>query len=105
MKFILYIGPLRLILALLTVILIAMAPFAGEASSLAGWDAVVGTVAPPLAGIMLWVIPLDIMMNRIFLADTEDAERHRRIFRLDLFLFIALLLAWSPFIIDLVRQS
>lgn len=105
MKFILYIGPLRLVLALLTVILIIMAPFAGEATSFTGWDAVVGTVAPALAVIMLWVIPLDIMMNRIFLADTEDAERHRRIFWLDLFLFMALLLAWSPFIIDLVRQS
>jgi hypothetical protein len=103
MKFIKYIGPMRLALALFTFILIGMAPFASEAS-FSGWGAVVGTVAPSLTAIMLFVLPLDMMMSRIFMTDTEGAERlrYRRILWLEFFLIIALILAWRPFISNLL---
>ncbi|ADE16223.1 conserved hypothetical protein [Nitrosococcus halophilus Nc 4] len=105
MEFIKYFGPMRIVLALFTFTLIGMAPFASEAS-FSGWGAVVGTVAPSLTVIMLFVLPLDMMMSRIFMTDTEGAQRlrYRRILWLEFFLFIALLLAWGPFIANLLRQ-
>lgn len=106
MKFITYIGPMRLALALFTLTLILMAPFASDAK-LAGWGIVVGSVAPALTVIMLFVIPLDMMMSRIFMTDTEGAQhlRYRRILWFELFLFMALLLAWGPFMANLLRQT
>jgi hypothetical protein len=105
MKFINYIGPMRLALALFTFILIGMAPFASEAS-FSGWGVVVGTVAPSMTMIMLFALPLDMMMSRIFMTDTEGAERlrYRRILWLELFLMIALILAWRSFIASLLPQ-
>lgn len=105
MKFINYLGPMRVALALFTFTLIGMAPFASGAS-LSGWGAVVGIVAPSLTVIMLFVLPLDMMMSRIFMSDAEGAQRlrYRRILWLELFLFLALLVAWGPFIANLLRQ-
>lgn len=106
MKFILYIGVLRLGLALFTFTLISMAPFASEAT-LVGWGIVVGAVAPAVTIIMLFLLPLDMMMSRIYMVDTEGAERlrYQRIFWLEFSLFIALAAAWGPFIANLLRQT
>ncbi|MGR6036348.1 MAG: hypothetical protein ACU4EQ_01095 [Candidatus Nitrosoglobus sp.] len=104
MKFIKYIGPMRFALALFAFILMGMAPFSIGAS-FSGWGVVVGTVAPALTIIMLFALPLDIMMSRIFMTDTEGAERVRywRIIGLELFLIIALIIAWRPFIARLLE--
>lgn len=106
MKFIMYIGPLRLALVLFTLILVSAAPFASDAEPV-GWGAFAGLVAPALTVIMFFVVPLDMMMSRIFMTDTEGAERlrYRRILWLEFLLLMALLLAWGPFIADLLRQT
>lgn len=105
MKFAKYIdiGPLRIGLTILVLTLIGMAPFASEAS-FSGWGVIVGTVAPSLTIIMLFVLPLDMMMSGIFMTDTEGAKRLRywRILALELILIIALVLAWKPFAANLI---
>ncbi|GEM21251.1 hypothetical protein [Nitrosococcus oceani] len=118
MKFIKYIGPMRIGLALFTLALMGMAPFAsGENSSdwgviasqenLSGWDMIVSMVAPSLTVIMFFVLSLDMMMNRIFMTDTEGPHRlrYRRVLWLDFSMIFILLLAWGPFFADLLRQS
>jgi hypothetical protein len=105
MNFIYYIGPMRIALALFTWLLIIMAPFAKEAD-FSGWGITVGTIAPALMVIMLFVLSLDILMSRIFMTDVEGAERirYRRIIWLQLFLLFILLLSWGPFLVNLLQQ-
>jgi hypothetical protein len=97
---------MRIALAVFTCLLIAMAPFAKEAG-FTGWGIMVGTIAPSLMVIMLFVISLDIMMSRIFMTDAKGAERirYRHIIWLELFLLLVLLLAWGPFLAELLQQS
>lgn len=117
MKFIKYIGPLRIGLALFTFALMGMAPFiSGEKFSdwsaiaseenFSGWGVMVSMVAPALTTIMFFVLSLDMMMNRIFMTDTEGANRlrYRRILWLDFSMIFILLLAWGPFFANLLRQ-
>ncbi|EDZ68507.1 hypothetical protein NOC27_1834 [Nitrosococcus oceani AFC27] len=56
---------------------------------------------------MFFVLSLDMMMNRIFMTDTEGPHRlrYRRVLWLDFSMIFILLLAWGPFFADLLRQS
>ncbi len=106
MRFIKHIGPLRGMLAAAVLLLIAVAPFAGsEESYKTGWEVIRGAVAPALAVIFAFVLPLDILMSLIFMTDQEEAGRHRykRVIYLDALLLAGLLLAWVPVIVARLR--
>lgn len=103
MTLIKYIGPLRIGLALLVLILVLSAPFADNAEA----NAFTGTIAPALTLVMLWVVPLDILMSSVFMSDSEGAERlrYRRALWFDIALEIALLLSWGPFFASALQQT
>ena len=117
-------GALRLALLAAVAVLAASAPFASIGSSGPGaFDAaralaagagapggphgigvslgVVWTnlVAPPLAVMMAFVIPLDMLMSRLYMADKRGAERarYRRILTAEALAFVLLAAAWTPF--------
>ena len=116
-------GALRLALLAAAAILAASAPFASTGSSGPGaFDAaralaaaggapgphgigvslgVVWTnlVAPPLAVMMAFVIPLDMLMSRLYMSDKQGAERarYRRILAAEALAFVLLAAAWTPF--------
>jgi len=101
------IGPMRIALLAITAFLIACAPFAGTGPVYAGWQFVPTVLAPVLAPIMLFVLPLEMTMSRLFMADEGEAgkQRYRRIIRIELFGFALLVLSWLPYLVRLWNAS
>ena len=61
-------------------------------------------VAPPLAVMMAFVVPLDMLMSRIYMTDKPATERarFRRILAVEGLAFILLVAAWAPFFVALL---
>ena len=99
-----YIGLLRLLLAALTLALIATAPFAELDAGINGVQLYTNVIGPALTMIVFFVLLLDMLMTRVFMAEKQDSERERykRILYLEMSLLCMLLLSWAPFIRALV---
>ena len=112
-------GALRAALLAAIAVLVASAPFASlhpgafdVSVALAGDDgpfAAPGAiwltlVAPPLAVMMAFVVPLDMLMSRIYMTDKQGAERarYRRILAAEALAFVLLATAWAPFFFALL---
>ncbi len=100
-------GPLRTMLVVLVLLLIAVGPFSGGEARVEGFAVFTSVVAPAFYVIMLFVIPLDITMTRVFMGESRGAERarYRFIIRLEVVLMVLMVLAWLPFVLDLLRRS
>ena len=61
-------------------------------------------VAPPLAVMMAFVVPLDMLMSRIYMADKEGTERarYRRILAAEALAIALLIAVWTPFFASLL---
>lgn len=125
---VLELGALRIALVAAVAVLVASAPFASldpdamdsidlaralivENAALGSRDldlslGIVWTtlVAPPLAVMMAFVVPLDMLMSRIYMTDKQGAERarYRRILAVEAFALAALIAAWTPFFVALL---
>ena len=86
---------------------IALAPFAMTETTYLDWN-MVPTVIAPIAMVMLaFVLPLDLMMTRVFLAGAEsDDERLRlkRIMWTEGGVLVLMLAAWVPFLNSLLPE-
>ena len=62
-------------------------------------------IAPTLFVIMAFVLPLDITMTLIFMSDRQGPERRRlrRIAQAETVLLVAMLVAWMPLMMRLLR--
>jgi hypothetical protein len=98
-------GFLRGALFVVTVILIGIGPFSDGQVVLDSWRLLPSVVAPSLMLILIFVLPLDMTMARIFMsgAATSSRLRLRRIIFVEGALFIALVLAWIPFFRSVLR--
>jgi hypothetical protein len=97
------VGPLRLMLALLVLLVVLMAPAALGEMRL-DWPMVVPTVvAPAVAPILFFVLMLDVLMTRVWMSSADEAGRARlrRAFRFDLAVTAVLVAAWTPFFLRL----
>ena len=99
-------GALRIALLALVAGLAASAPFASpEAEYTIGriWPTL---LAAPVALMMAFVVPLDLLMTRIYMADKEGAERgrYRRILAAEATAFALLVAAWVPFFAPLLER-
>lgn len=94
-------------LVIIVLLLILMGPISGGEARLAGFALVTSVVAPAFYVIMLFVLPLDITMTRVFMKEAQGTERARYgfIIRLELALFALMLLAWLPFILKLLESA
>jgi len=103
-RFFRYVGPLRALLVLVTLTVIACAPFADGNVHL-GWRLGPSVIAPTLMAMLAFCLPLDMTMARVFMLDKAGAERLRygRILWMEATLLVALLAAWAPFVVKLVR--
>ncbi|MGE0385772.1 MAG: hypothetical protein AB7Q97_13655 [Gammaproteobacteria bacterium] len=92
-------GPQRAALITLTVVLIATGPFSNPRGGHEGWHLMVHVLAPVFATILMFVLPLDMTMSRIFMVDPgrPDQDRYRAILRLETGLFALLVATWLPF--------
>ena len=99
------IGVLRVLLVLGVAALIIAAPFSDGPAQATGWPLVRSVIAPTLFVIMAFVLPLDITMTLVFMSGRQGAERRRlRLVALtEAALFVAMLGAWMPLLIRLLR--
>jgi hypothetical protein len=99
------IGFLRATLMLSTVLLIFLAPFAGGHIQTSGWPLITTLLAPVFFAIFIFVLCLDMLMTRVFMSGSSDAERQRltMIFRSEALLLLVLLVSWAPFVLALLR--
>lgn len=106
-KFCRRIGALRCGLTLITLLVIGAAPFADGSAHLHDWRLFPSVIAPSVMIILLFVLPLDMTMARIFMGDAEDDERARlrAIVRLEFLELVLMLLAWSPFMLKVLDFS
>ena len=98
-------GPLRVLLVVSVVAIIIAAPFSEGPAYSTGWPLVRSVIAPTLFVIMAFVLPLDITMTLVFMSDRQGAERRRlrRIAQTEAVLFGAMLVAWMPLVMRLLR--
>jgi L-lactate permease len=102
-----WLGPLRSGLALLTVIIIASAPFADGTVYMHDWRLFPSVIAPTIVMMLVFTFPLDLTMVRVFLQDAEPGERARlqAVMRFEFALFVLMLLAWLPFMLKILDFS
>ena len=54
---------------------------------------------------LVFAVPLDITMSRVFMTDASPAERARLRFaiKVEVLVYIAMLAAWTPFIVNVLE--
>ncbi|MEX2480773.1 MAG: hypothetical protein WD928_07920 [Gammaproteobacteria bacterium] len=94
-------GTLRILLLTSTLVVIAAAPFADGSVHMHDWRLLPGVVAPTIMMMLVFALPLDMTMARVFMSDASAAERARLRFaiRVEACAFVAMLAAWMPFML------
>ncbi len=97
-------GVLRLLLVGASVLLIVTGPFSGGPVELRGLAVYTSLLAPVAYAVFVFVLPLDMMMTRIFMSDAEGERRRvlTRVLITEAVLLVLLVLAWLPFMIGLL---
>lgn len=98
-------GPLRIGLSAVVVLLVALSPFAGMETNYDNWSVIPTIIAPVLVPIVFFVLWLDVLMSKVFgsqAASGYDKKRHRLAVRVNLIAVVALVLAWARFYYHLV---
>jgi hypothetical protein len=101
------VGPLRLALAVLVIVLIGAAFFADGKVYMHDWRLFPSVIAPSVVTMILFVLPLDITMTWVFKASTDLPDEQRRlamIIKIDCLLFALLIFAWLPFIMTILNR-
>ncbi len=99
------VGPFRVILAAVVVVIAAMAPLA--TGTIHGWGIIPSQAAPGAAVFIAWALPFDILMAKLFYGEQGEAGRVRikAVRNWDLGLLALLLVSWGPFFIRLLIDS
>ena len=94
-------------LVLITLSLIAIGPFAGGPVRFDGWAIVPTLVAPAFYVIVIFVLPLDMTMSRVFMSGASEARRAqlKRVMVTEAVLFVLMVIGWLPFVLQLLRIS
>ena len=97
-------GPLRVGLALLTLMAMVLVPDAGRPTEYEGFGLFVTLILPTLAPLLLTGLLLDSLMCKVVMGDQDPAgqARLRVIIRTNLFLALLLVLSWLPFLLAIV---
>jgi len=98
--------PLRVLLVGCVIALIALGPFSGGAVRLEGIALFTTLVAPVSFAVFVFVLPLDMMMTLVFMSDAEGAKRSalKRVLITEGVLLLLMVLAWLPFVLQLLRR-
>tara|TARA_R110002096_G_scaffold114361_6_gene248223 strand:+ start:3367 stop:3705 length:339 start_codon:yes stop_codon:yes gene_type:complete len=102
-----HLGPLRSGLAILTLMVIAAAPFADGTVHMHDWRLFPSVIAPTIVMMLVFTFPLDLTMTRIFMQDAEPDERRRLagVMRFEGVLLVLMLAAWTPFMLKVLDFS
>jgi hypothetical protein len=103
-----YFGALRAVLAILVLAMAVTGPVADVHGSVRGWGLYVNVIAPAFSMILLFILPLDMIMTRVFMNNSEHADgqrRYRHILWAEIGLLLTLLAAWLPFVVVAIQQG
>ncbi len=97
-----HIGPLRVMVVMLGLLTLPCV-FVGELDSVF-WDVLINKITPGVVLFMIWVLPFDMLMARIFMSDKPEATKvaYRTVIKVDLVLWLLLLAFWGTFFVILV---
>lgn len=100
-------GPLRSGLALTTLVVVCAAPFADGAVHMHDWRLFPSVIAPTVVMMLVFTLPLDLTMTRVFMEDASPPERQRlrAILRIEAALLVVMLIAWAPFMFRVLDFS
>ena len=98
------IGALRIMLLCSILIVILFSPFADGNVYAHDWRIVYSVVAPTITMMLVFAIPLDITMARVFMSGANDIERRRlrRVIRIEAGAYLLMILAWTPFFLTVL---
>lgn len=98
-------GALRLMLIGLSAFLMLLGPVSGGEVSFEGIALFTTLLAPTFYVVMVFVLPLDMTMTRVFMSDASEEKRTqlRRVIMTEAVLLAFMLLAWLPFVLKLLR--
>ncbi len=68
------------------------------------WQIVPRAVVPVFAVSLLFLLPLDMLMTRVFMSDKQGEERgrYRRVLRVEAAALALLVACWAPFLMSLL---
>lgn len=97
-------GTLRLLMMLAALACIAAAPFADGKTHIHDWRLLPTVIAPSIMMMLVFAIPLDVCMAKIFMSDANDSEKTRlgRAIHIELVVMVALILSWTPFMLKVM---
>jgi hypothetical protein len=100
-------GSLRVMLLLCVAVIIAAAPLADGNVHTSDWRLFPSVIAPSVMMMLVFALPLDMTMARIFMSDTTEIERLRLRFviTVEAWAYGALLAAWTPFLLGVLELS
>jgi hypothetical protein len=92
-------NPLRKLLIVVTIPIICVGPFLDGTAETETWRIFPTVIAPAFMLILIFVLPLDMTMARIFMSDANETQRNqlKSAIKVDAILMAVLLLAWLPF--------
>ena len=70
-------GPLRLMLALLVLVVSAASPFSEGPAVYTGWRLATTMIAPAIFVMLVFLLPLDMIMSAVFMSGGSPARRSR----------------------------
>ena len=98
------VGVLRVATAVLVLFCLPFVFYPGEDNS--GWRAIPIYVVPVIALMLMWILPFDMLMSRVFMGGKEGGERDRykTVIKFDAALLAMLFLFWGPFFFNLLAE-
>lgn len=100
-------GALRILLAALAVLVLALAPRPGTPAVMEGWRMFPTLIVPTLAPLVFLVLMLDALMARVHMTSVTGGAlaRYRRIVTVDLLLGLVVAAWWAPYFVALARPG
>ncbi len=70
------------------------------------WSVLIVHTAPGFAFLMIWSIPFDVVLAKVFMADKSEAEQadYRLAIKADWVVWAAMVLAWGWFLASVLEQ-
>jgi hypothetical protein len=97
-------GTLRIGLLTIALLVIILSVFADGNTYMHDWRIVPSVLAPSIMMMLVFAIPLEMTMTRIFITNAEPAEKARlqRILKREAIVYLLLIVSWTPFFIKVL---
>jgi hypothetical protein len=68
------------------------------------WDIIISQIVPGLVLFLIWAIPFDMLMAKIFMMDkpAHERRRYKTIIVIDLIVWLLLVIIWGQLFLELI---